>query len=334
MSVLLHPLTGRRAPGVEWRRCPSSSSTADDREWFGRCRRAWDLGARGPAGTWWPAAARLEPDGEPGAWRSAARWRCTTSPACGPGTGRSSSRSCVAAYERAGGPADGRRLLEEFRRWAAGGRPVHAPAGRGRHRRPRPRPGAPRHPPGHAPTGDAVRYRDRIDLVLVDDDDRCWLGEHRVVDEFADRRRAAARRARLLTACWAWEEIELATTIAGVQYTELRLDPPACRRTVGAAVATSRRRGAARRLGASRAGRCSTPTSASSPTPSWVHCARCPFRAPVHRDEPGRRRRRRCSPALRRARPRRARGGPPRGHQLGHGPRRRATRFRGACVSA
>ena len=35
------------------------------------------------------------------------------------------------------------------------------------------------------PEGDAVRYRDRIDLVLVDDDDRYWLGEHRVVDEFA-----------------------------------------------------------------------------------------------------------------------------------------------------
>ena len=129
-----------------------------------------------------------------------------------------------AAYDRAGGPPEGRPLLDGFLRWAPSvdrGTPlrvdadvdVHVPD--------------PILPDTHLATreGDAVRYRDRIDLVLVDDDERSWLGEHRVVEGFAaDDELRLDERAAL--ACWAWEEIELATTITGVQYTELQLDPP------------------------------------------------------------------------------------------------------------
>jgi hypothetical protein len=43
-------------------------------------------------------------------------------------------------------------------------------------------------------------------------------------------------------ACWAWDEIELATTIAGIQYTEIRVDPPAFRRTRGGSGRERRRR--------------------------------------------------------------------------------------------
>jgi hypothetical protein len=161
---------------------PKFVVTPDDREWFGRCRRAWDLGARARRGLV-PRAAPLEPDGSlvvalraalavhyfPGMWA----WdRTIVEPLV-----RAAYDETVARY--------GRALLEGFLRWAATadeGTPlrveadidVHVPD--------------PVLPDTHlaSTAGDAVRYRDRIDLVLVDDDDRCWLAEHRVVRQFAD----------------------------------------------------------------------------------------------------------------------------------------------------
>ena len=253
---------------------PKFVVTPDDREWFGRCRRAWDLGARARRGLV-PRAAPLEPDGSlvvalraalavhyfPGMWA----WdRTIVEP------------FVHAAYEQAGGPADGRALLEGFLRWAATadeGTPlrveadidVHVPD--------------PVLPDTHlaSPAGDAVRYRDRIDLVLVDDDDRCWLGEHRVVRQFADDDELRLDE-RAALACWAWEEIELATTITGVQYTELRIDPPAYRRRL-VPRSDVEKAGAARRL-ARVVLEMIDPDVRIDPDPSWVHCARCPFRAP------------------------------------------------------
>ena len=52
---------------------------------------------------------------------------------------------------------------------------------------------------------------------------------------------------RDVLACWAWEEIELATTIAGIQYTELRRRPAGVPALRDRADATPRRR--ARRAG-------------------------------------------------------------------------------------
>ncbi len=248
--------------------------TPDDREWFGRCRRSWDLGARARRGLV-SHDSPPEPDGSlvvalraalavhyfPGMWA----WdRTIVEPLV------------HAAYEKAGGPAEGRALLEGFLRWAPTvdeGTPlrveadidVHVPD--------------PVLPDTHLATvaGDAVRYRDRIDLVLADDDDRHWLGEHRVVRQFADDDELRLDE-RAALACWAWEEIELATTIAGVQYTELRIDPPAYRRR---AVPRSdvEKAGAARRL-ARVVLDMIDPDVRIEPDPSWVHCARCPFRAP------------------------------------------------------
>ena len=129
-------------------------------EWFGRCRRAWDLerpGRRRPGAAWTPS----RPDG-PGHGRWPRPWPSTTSRACGPGTAPSCEPLVVAAYDRAGGPPDGRPLLEAFRRWAAGGRPVHARSGS------RPTSTCPcpircaRRRTWPPRTGDAVRYRDRI----------------------------------------------------------------------------------------------------------------------------------------------------------------------------
>ena len=248
--------------------------TPDDREWFGRCRRAWDLGARGRRGLV-PHHRADDPQGRlvvalraalavhyfPGMWA----WdRAIVEPLV------------FAAYDRAGGPSTGRPLLEGFLRWAPTvdhGTPlrvdadvdVHVPD--------------PVLPDVHLATaeGDAVRYRDRVDLVLVDDDDRYWLGEHRVVDEFADHDELRLDERGAL-ACWAWEEIDLATTITGVQYTELRIEPPECRRRA-IPRSDAEKAGAARRL-ALAAWDMIDPDVRVEPDPSWGHCARCTFRDP------------------------------------------------------
>ena len=88
--------------------------------------------------------------------------------------------------------------------------------------------------------------------MLVDDqDERCWLGDHRVVADFAHPDELALDE-RLLTACWAWEQIELHSPVVGVHHTELRLDGE-LRRTV-VPYTTTEKRNAAARLGARGAG--------------------------------------------------------------------------------
>lgn len=251
--------------------------TAEDRAWFGRCRRAWDLGAVArhalePVAV--AAAATAATDGAeraigealavhyfPGMWS----WdRTIVDPLV------------YAAFDRAHGPPEARRLLADFQRWAEGADrftplrveveiDVHVPD------------------PVLADThladadGAPVRYRDRIALVLVDDADRHWLGDHRIVHDFAADDELVLDERGVL-ACWAWDEIELASRITGVQYTEIRLDPPAFRRTEVARSAAEKER-AARRLGR-QVLEMLAPDLVVEPTPEWSHCARCVFRAP------------------------------------------------------
>ena len=175
-----------------------------------------------------------------------------------------------AAARRTVGP-----LLEGFLRWAADGRPVHAGAG-GRPTStstcPIPCSPTPTWPPPRA-TRSAT---DQLDaLVLVDDDDRYWLGEHRVVAQFAARRRAPARRARRWLACWAWEEIELATTIAASSTPRLRLDPPAYRRRSVPRSDVEKTGRGDRQLARVAVGDARSATSASSPTRRGCTAARC-----------------------------------------------------------
>ena len=154
----------------------------------------------------------------------------------------------VAAYERGGGPPGGRRLL----RPSGPGRPAvdHFTPVRVEADIEVPVPD-PRRPGDDlsTATGQRVLYQDRIRLVLVDDQDqRCWLGDHRVVEDFADPDELALDE-RLLTACWAWEQIELHSPVVGVHHTELRLDGE-LRRTV-VPCTTTEKRNAAARLGSS-----------------------------------------------------------------------------------
>jgi hypothetical protein len=247
---------------------------AGDRAWFARCRRAWDLGAACRQG--------LEPrDAVNGDRETLARaMRDALAVHYFPGMW-SWDRAIVeplvfAAYDRADGPPGHRPLVEAFLRWAT---PVdqltplrvevdidvHVPD--------------PVLPHTHLSTTDgaAVRYRDRIALVMVDVDDRSWIGDHRLVDEFASHDELVLDERGIL-ACWAWDEIELATTVAGMQYTEIRVDPPAIRRTVVARSDVEKAR-AASRLGRT-ALEMLAPDLAIEPTPEWAHCSRCSFRTP------------------------------------------------------
>jgi hypothetical protein len=180
------------------------------------------------------------------------------------------------AYGDAGGPAGGQRLLAEFQRWAPG--VDHFTPVRVQYDLDVavPDPGRPQ---AHLATraGHAVRYRQRVALVAVDDDGRSWLVEHRVVGRFADLDELYLDEAGLV-ACWAWAENELTAPPAGTQYTELRLDPPGVRRTA------VRRSPAAVALAGARLGRAVAamldPGVDTDPTPAWSHCEGCPFRRP------------------------------------------------------
>jgi len=246
--------------------------TADDRAWFGRCRRAWDLGAVARHG--------LEPVTTPGTDDTDRAIREALAVHYFPGMW-SWERTIVeplvfAAYDRAHGPREVRPLLDDFLRWAADAdrfTPLRVEVEIDVHV------ADPVLPDTHlsTPEGAAVRFRDRIALVLVDDDDRYWLGDHRVVDEFAAADELLLDERGVL-ACWAWDEIELATTVSGIQYTEIRLDPPAFRRTAVSRTAVEKE-GAARRLGR-QVLEMLAPDLVVEPTPEWSHCARCAFRLP------------------------------------------------------
>ena len=238
--------------------------------------------APGPAGDSCPrrpARARREP----GAWRSAAAlavhyfpgmwaWDRTIVEPLGP-----------AAYER-GGRA-GRTVGPLARGRSCAGRrrvdrctPLRVEADIDVHV---PDPVLARHPPGHDRTGDAG---------ALPRPHRPGAGRRRrpVLAGRAPRGRGASPTddelrldERGVLACWAWERDRAGARRSPASST------PSCastrRRSAARSVPRSDgREGAARprRLGARGAGDARPRRRASSPTPSWAHCARCPFRAP------------------------------------------------------
>jgi hypothetical protein len=251
---------------------PSYVVTAADRAWFARCRRAWDLGALGRRALE-PVAAPID-DPLSRAMRAAlavhyypGMWAWDRS-IVGP--------LAAAAYDRERGPLEGRRLLGEFQRWSVATdrfTPLRVEADLDV---PVPDPSRPSHDLASR-DGERVRYRDRIPLVLVDgSDERTWLGEHRVVEAFAHPDELALDE-RLLTACWAWEQVELHAPVVGVYVTELRTDGQ-LQRTVVRHTTTSKRL-AALRLGAAVRAMLADDVSLD-PTPAWSHCCACSFRSP------------------------------------------------------
>lgn len=70
--------------------------------------------------------------------------------------------------------------------------------------------------------GENVRYRGRVDLLAVDKFDAYWIVRHQVVDRWTPME-MLIRDEELVTACWAWEQFYLGTSIAGTIHNELRI---------------------------------------------------------------------------------------------------------------
>ena len=196
-----------------------------DREAFKRCRRAWDLGARGredyeriqppPA----VDAARALRDALavyyfPGMWE----WeRSVVQPLA--------IEAFVTSLGRQGGGSElgdgGLEVLAAYFQWA---------------------PTADRFTPVRVETdlsvsipdpvlpgrdlacadGLPVRYEERIDMVVVDDDDCYWIVEHRFVDGEWDDVELLVLDERGVSSCWAWETSTLGARVAGVIYNEVQ----------------------------------------------------------------------------------------------------------------
>ncbi|CAN5154444.1 hypothetical protein BH18ACT9_BH18ACT9_22700 [soil metagenome] len=73
--------------------------------------------------------------------------------------------------------------------------------------------------------GQGIWYRVRIDLVVTDAHERCWLVEHRIVPEFSDLD-VLLLDEQSLTRAWAWE-VGFLGRIEGTIYNELRTGPAA-----------------------------------------------------------------------------------------------------------
>jgi hypothetical protein len=128
--------------------------------------------------------------------------------------------------------------------------------------------------------GEPVHYRDRLPMIGVDDgDDRTWVFDHRVVTAWTDPDELALDE-RWVLACWAWHDQELATEVAGVQHTEVRVGdgPPEFRRTV-IEHSLGEQQAAVTRLGRTAMAMVEASLSVE-PTPDWAHCGGCEFRPP------------------------------------------------------
>ncbi|HKP84749.1 MAG TPA: hypothetical protein VJZ26_01555, partial [Blastocatellia bacterium] len=81
-----------------------------------------------------------------------------------------------------------------------------------------------------AQEGVPLRYRGRINLLVVDGNDAYWLVKHKIVgDEWDDLDRMLLDQ-QSVSYCWAWENFFIGMKIAGTIYNEIRKDvsrPPA-----------------------------------------------------------------------------------------------------------
>ncbi len=74
------------------------------------------------------------------------------------------------------------------------------------------------------PIRDEIRYRDRIDLLVIDSDDAYWVVQHRLVtDGWADQDLLQLDE-RTIAWCWAWPLFYLGMRIMGTVYNEIRVD--------------------------------------------------------------------------------------------------------------
>lgn len=73
--------------------------------------------------------------------------------------------------------------------------------------------------------GVPIRYRGRINLLVVDGQDAYWLIKHQVVDEKWNKLDHLLLDEEGVSYCWAWENFFLGMKIAGIIYNEMRKYP-------------------------------------------------------------------------------------------------------------
>jgi hypothetical protein len=195
--------------------------TAWDREWFKRCRRAWDLGSH--------SRRDLEPNGAHPPERSIAIRRALDVyyfPGMWDWQPTIVRPLVLEAFRGAMGPSEdevGQRILERYFEWApsvdrfcpmqvSAELIVEIPD--------------PAKPDGALtdPAGAGVHYKDRIDAAVMDDQGFYWIIHHRLVEGDWVDVDLLTLGPRLLAACWAAEVFYLAP-VAGVILNELRLAP-------------------------------------------------------------------------------------------------------------
>jgi hypothetical protein len=126
--------------------------------------------------------------------------------------------------------------------------------------------------------GSAVRYAGRIDILVLDDEDRPWVVVHRIGSSgFTDPELLQLDEATT-TCCWAWQQGPFGPPVAGVIFNEIQLEPEAFRRTEVPRSAVEVEL-AGRQLGFEALEMIDAGLRAY-PNPTVANCGPCPFRAP------------------------------------------------------
>jgi hypothetical protein len=199
-----------------------------ERQWFRRCRRAWDLGS--PNRQNWQRRDSRAVDLTSAVRQALAVWYFPgmwewPRPVVLPRALQAFDQTVAAATGRAAADEDAtrsaRQMLERYFTWAPtvdAFAPVRVEADFEAN--------VPdRRSPGHDlvdADGRPVRYRDRLELLVVDKNDAYWVVEHRLtIGGWADRDELLLAE-RPLAGAWGWEQFYF-MVIAGTVHNELRL---------------------------------------------------------------------------------------------------------------
>lgn len=75
-----------------------------------------------------------------------------------------------------------------------------------------------------APDGRSLRFRGRVEMLAVDEDDVYWLVDHRLAGRDWEDPELLVLDEVGVSACWAWERFFIGMRIAGVIYNEMRIE--------------------------------------------------------------------------------------------------------------